>query len=164
MSRAALNSADWKKLQELFHRALQLPAAELPKFIDGLDSDSSHLRAELLALIASEREAADEALISVVPIEPLVLAPGSVVEGYEITSSLGAGGMGVVYRAVELSTRRQVALKVMGRGLESSSAIRRFRSEAQILAKLRHPNIAQLYAAGSLRLAPNTCRDRKSVV
>ncbi|MDY7109933.1 MAG: tetratricopeptide repeat protein [Planctomycetota bacterium] len=68
---------------------------------------------------------------------------------YSIRSVLGRGGMGTVYLAVQEHPRRTVALKVMKSGIASRSALRRFEYESQILARLRHPNIAQVYEAGT---------------
>jgi len=67
--------------------------------------------------------------------------------GYTIVRSLGEGGMGVVYEAVQANPRRTVALKVLRSALPSSAMLTRFRHEAQILAKLRHPGIAHVYEA-----------------
>ncbi len=61
---------------------------------------------------------------------------------------IGSGGMGVVYEAVQEQPRRTVALKIMRQGIASRSALRRFEYESQILARLRHPGIAEVYEAG----------------
>jgi serine/threonine protein kinase len=67
---------------------------------------------------------------------------------YRIKRAIAAGGMGVVYEAVQEHPRRTVALKIIKRGFASRSALRRFEFESQILARLRHPGIAQVYEAG----------------
>jgi len=67
---------------------------------------------------------------------------------YVITGVLGAGGMATVYEAEQEHPRRLVALKVMGRGLASPSLLSRFRQEAELLGRLHHPGIAQVYEAG----------------
>jgi predicted Ser/Thr protein kinase len=67
---------------------------------------------------------------------------------YRILDLLGEGGMGVVYRAEQENPRRQVALKVIARGQASRQMLRRFEHEAQILGRLHHPGIAQIYEAG----------------
>jgi len=73
----------------------------------------------------------------------------SAIPGYEIERELGTGGMGRVYLARELSTKRQVALKVMLAGPRAGARQRRrFEREVEIAASLEHPNIARLYASG----------------
>jgi serine/threonine protein kinase len=73
------------------------------------------------------------------------------IEGYEITDKLGEGGMGTVWRAKQLSTNRQVALKVMKPGFFGSEKARaRFEREVEIAAQLEHPNIARVYESGLL--------------
>ena len=77
--------------------------------------------------------------------------PGTVpeVEGYEVTGPLGEGGMGTVWRAMQLSTRRQVALKFLGKGaFGSQRAHARFEREVELTAGLQHPNIARVYDSG----------------
>lgn len=71
------------------------------------------------------------------------------IDGYTITGRLGEGGMGTVWRAVQLSTRREVALKVMGAAWFGSEAGRvRFDREVELTARLEHPNLARLYESG----------------
>ena len=62
---------------------------------------------------------------------------------------IGQGGMGFVYEAMQEAPRRRVALKVIRAGGASKMALRRFEFETEILAKLHHPNIAQIYEAGT---------------
>jgi len=80
---------------------------------------------------------------------------GVEVDGYRVVRPLGQGGMGRVYEAFDTRLRRRVAIKVMG-GLASpaANALARFRREAEALAALNHPNVAQIYAAGSWRGLP----------
>ncbi len=74
------------------------------------------------------------------------LAAGTRLGPYEILSALGAGGMGEVYLARDVRLERQVALKVLGSGLLADGGARkRFRKEAQALARLNHPHIAQVH-------------------
>ena len=74
---------------------------------------------------------------------------GSRLGPYEITSAIGAGGMGEVYRARDERLERDVAIKVLPPGvLTDDAARRRFRNEALALAKLSHPNIAAVHDVG----------------
>lgn len=69
--------------------------------------------------------------------------------GYQILGVLGQGGMGVVYRARQKSPKRDVALKVLRSGLVTRELMRRFEKEAQVLGRLHHIGIAQIYEAGA---------------
>jgi eukaryotic-like serine/threonine-protein kinase len=73
---------------------------------------------------------------------------GTSIGGYHVKRVIATGGMGIVYEATQTSPRRTIALKIMKRGIASRSALRRFQYEAQILARLRHPGIAEIYQAG----------------
>jgi tetratricopeptide (TPR) repeat protein len=71
------------------------------------------------------------------------------VPGYEILGELGRGGMGVVYRARQVALDRLVALKVILAGIHADPEMqRRFRSEAETVARLRHPNFVQVHDYG----------------
>jgi serine/threonine protein kinase/Tfp pilus assembly protein PilF len=72
------------------------------------------------------------------------------IEGYHILDRLGAGGMGVVWRAVQSSTRREVALKLVSAAMFGSDRARlRFDREVELMARLEHPNIARVYDSGT---------------
>jgi len=74
------------------------------------------------------------------------LAAGSRLGPYEVLSSIGAGGMGEVYRARDSTLHRDVALKVLPEAFASDpDRLARFEREAQLLASLNHPNIAAIY-------------------
>lgn len=76
----------------------------------------------------------------------MVLAPGSRLGGHEIIALLGEGGMGKVYRARDGKLNREVAIKVIREDVASDhDRLARFTREAQVLASLNHPNIAQVH-------------------
>jgi Tol biopolymer transport system component len=80
---------------------------------------------------------------------------GSLLGSYEITSPLGEGGMGVVYRARDTKLGRDVAIKVLPDAFAGDpDRLQRFRREAQVLASLNHSNIAQIYG---LEESGSTC-------
>ena len=68
---------------------------------------------------------------------------------YRVIKTLGEGGMGVVYLAEQENTHRQVALKVVRPGVASSRTLSRLKHEAEVLAQLQHPGIAQVFEAGT---------------
>src|SRR3954452_9456394 len=82
-----------------------------------------------------------------------MLAPGTRFGSYEIVSPLGAGGMGEVYRARDVSLNRDVALKILSPAFTGDpERVARFRREAQVLAALNHSHIAQIYGLAEARL------------
>ena len=70
---------------------------------------------------------------------------------YRIKRAIASGGMGTVYEAMQEKPRRTVAVKLMRAGIASRSALRRFEYESQLLARLHHRGIAQVYEAGTHR-------------
>jgi serine/threonine protein kinase len=78
----------------------------------------------------------------------MALAPGTRLGAYEIIALIGAGGMGEVYRARDARLNRDVALKVLPELFATDpDRLARFKREAQLLASLNHPHIAQVYEA-----------------
>ena len=78
-----------------------------------------------------------------------MLSTGSVLGDFRIDDEIGRGGMGVVYRATQVSLGRPVALKVISEALSDREGFReRFERESRLAASLDHPNIIPVYAAG----------------
>src|SRR6187431_143931 len=74
------------------------------------------------------------------------LPVGTRIGPYEVVAPIGAGGMGEVYRARDTKLNRDVALKILPQAFASDpERLARFKREAQVLASLNHPNIAQIY-------------------
>ncbi len=100
---------------------------------------------------------ADAETATVLPGSPETIKPRAVdfskarpeVVGYEILGELGRGGMGIVYQARHLTLNRLVALKmILAGGHAGEHELARFRSEAQAVARLHHPNIIQIFEVG----------------
>jgi serine/threonine protein kinase len=120
-------------------------AGELARRIAGLRRLEGLARATSRATVSAA--AADS--------DPGPTAPGAAPQpprptlpGYQVLGKLGEGGMGVVYRARDLALSRVVAIKQLSHPAPSAEALGRFRAEAEALAKLRHPHVVQVYAAG----------------
>ena len=80
------------------------------------------------------------------------MSPQSTIAHYRITSKLGEGGMGEVYRAADTKLNRDVAIKVLPEIFaQDPERLARFTREAQVLASLNHPNIAAIYGVEERR-------------
>jgi hypothetical protein len=93
------------------------------------------------------------------------LGAGSVFAGYRIESLLDRGGMGVVYKAVDVDLERTVALKIIApEHTQDATAVARFKAEARLAASLEHPNIVPIHRGGeedgilylAMRFVPGT--------
>lgn len=101
-----------------------------------------------LAITQAERSQIDSASATQPMVAPLT-EDWPTIKGYTITSELGCGGMGVVYRARQWGLNRTVALKVVKNHAEANSEdLVRLLSEAETVALLQHPHIVQIYEVG----------------
>jgi len=147
----------WRAAEELFHHAAALPPDERAPFLAVQCPDDFELRdavERLLDSTTSPGNAIAEAVGSAAALWAETRT-ASVIGGrigpYLVTELIGEGGMGSVYQAVrdDDEFRKEVALKLIKRGMDSQSIVRRFRNERQILATLDHPDIARLLDGGS---------------
>jgi eukaryotic-like serine/threonine-protein kinase len=84
-----------------------------------------------------------------------MLQPGTRIDSYEIVEPIGAGGMGVIFRARDVRLGRDVAIKLLpDRAVQDSGAIARFRLEAQAASALNHPHILTIYDIGETSETP----------
>ncbi len=147
------------RVQEIFLAACDLPVEERAAFLASACAGSPALAAEVKALLAFDQtgDGMLDAPLLATAFSLSAAAEDAIIAGetpteigpYQIEGTIGQGGMGVVYRAQQLNPRRPVALKVMRPGLSDSSARQRFELETQILGRLQHPGIAQIYEAGT---------------
>lgn len=142
--------------EQLFEEALDLPQERRAAFLDAACRGMPELRNAVDALL-EERDRLS-GFLSAPPWSPTdgtggpeplqQLRPGTRLGRYSILEKLGAGGMGVVYRARDEKLERMVAVKILTLGvLTGEEARRHFRREALALAKLNHPHIAAVYDA-----------------
>ena len=153
-------SADtWHRVKELFDAALDLPSDERAAFLDRACIGNEALRAEVESLLESDEQESsfiDETAFAVARPRPGAAEDSAAFVGrhfgaYRVIRELGRGGLGIVYLAARADEQfqKEVAIKVVKRGLDTDDILRRFRAERQILAQLDHPNIARLLDAGS---------------
>jgi serine/threonine protein kinase len=159
-----------ERVEELFHRAADLDTGERAALLETECGTDINLRAAVEELLQHDdpRDRTDGFIVR--PVErrrgepadssradeeaggPLP-RPGP--PGYELLELLGQGGMGVVFKARQLSLNRLVALKI----LRSSTPVRseqlaRFQAEAEALARVQHPNIVQIHEVGEYEGRP----------
>lgn len=144
----------WRIIRAHFADLSGLPAPERAARLVALREGDPPLADELDSLLAAHD---DPEFLTGTPALPaaddLAADPlmGELIGNYRIVECVGAGGMGIVYRAVRADDqyRDEVALKLVRRGMDSDHVVQRFRAERQILANLDHPNIARLLDGGA---------------
>jgi serine/threonine-protein kinase len=144
----------WKRVQELFHAAADLPEPEQRKVLEAQCGEDWELRSQVEALLVADRQGVPLLDGNVATVAQKVLGPDVQTQAqfgrYRIVRLLGEGGMGLVYLAERTDLRSQVALKVLRDAWISPSRRERFQSEQRTLAQLNHPCIAQLHDADTL--------------
>jgi serine/threonine protein kinase len=147
----------WQRVRDVFAQVMDLPAEQRSRFIADKCADDGELRKEVESLLEHDSRVGPDFLPApdlpgaiVLPKAPEGPDPliGQHIGRYHVKGVIARGGMATVYEAVQEQPHRVVALKVMHPHVLSRSAPRRFEFEAQVLGRLRHPNIAQVYEAG----------------
>ena len=139
------------RLFALFDRLVDLPPAERERILAASCAGEPELHAELARLLAADESTAAAELGELAPTRSELLAVGTCVGGnFVVDGVLGEGGMGIVYRARQQVPPRVVALKCLRPGRHSATALARLWREAELMARLQHPGIAQIHASGTL--------------
>lgn len=146
----------WRQAKELFQAALDHPAEGREALVAERCADAA-VRAEVMRLLRLHDDSDSFLQTPIEPSEPPATSGGDPligrqVGGFTILRRIGAGGMGAVYEAEQEKPRRRAAVKLLRPGFATPSLLRRLEYEAEILAKLQHPGIAHVYAAGTFDL------------
>lgn len=147
----------WARLQEVFEEALELDPGERAAFLDAACAGDPALRRDLEALLRSASRLGEADLIrgavedALLEMEEVPDRAGIRLGAYRLIRVLGRGGMGNVWLAerADAAYEARVAIKLVRGGFAHPDLARRFRTERQILADLRHPNIARLLDGGT---------------
>ncbi|MGE0142122.1 MAG: SUMF1/EgtB/PvdO family nonheme iron enzyme [Planctomycetota bacterium] len=137
---------DWRQVRALFERCVGLDSRQIDEILEKVDSAIAREVRDLLRHAPSTSTGASGGGND--DVGAMRFSPGERIGGYRILRVLGSGGIGVVLVAEQQTPRRLVALKILRADLPSTAATERFRMEAEVLARLRHPGIAQIYETG----------------
>ena len=147
-----MKTEDWQKIKEVFNAAIDLPEEEQAEFLEKQDENICW---EVQKLIKSHDKAndfiAESAMIEIGLVDETDANIGKTIDSYKILKEIGHGGMGTVYLAAKAdeSFDKKVAIKLIKRGMDTTSVLKRFVMERKILAGLENPNIANLLDGGS---------------
>ena len=129
----------WRQISAIYQQAAARTGKDRDVYLTQTCGGNADLRRDVESLLAHDPHVSFLA-------SPVTLPAGSRIGPYELIEVIGAGGMGIVYRARDLKLQRDVALKVLPEAVAlDPDRIARFRREATVLASLNHPNIAAIY-------------------
>lgn len=145
-----MSTSKHRQTQELFFAALERPPERREQFLREVCGGDEQLLSDVRSLLSSN-EASDAFLsrpAARLQVETEGGWVGRKIGRFKIVARLGAGTSGEVYLATQESPERKVAIKLLSRGLRSST-LRRFEAEAEVLARLSHPGIARVIESGT---------------
>jgi serine/threonine protein kinase len=151
-----MSSEPLNRVDEIFQAALDLPPAQRSAYLNDACAGDTELRQEIESLLRSYEESADFMERPAIESDAAVIADqlvdrnaGESVGHYRLLKSIGSGGMGEVYLAVDARTDRKVALKLLPGELSTNrDRVQRFQQEARAALALNHPNIVTIYEIG----------------
>jgi Tol biopolymer transport system component len=146
-------AASWERVRAVFHAAVEEPVASRAAFLARACAGNDDLRREVESLLAAADAAPGFLEGPVIDVgadrgeAPPELQPGDRIGNFEVIDSLGAGGMGEVYRARDTTLRREVAVKLLPRAMaDDHQRLARFERESRILAAMNHAHIAAIHS------------------
>ncbi len=151
-----MNADELRRVQAVFDAAIELPPDQRAEFLDRTCASDAATRAAVERLLRADDAVHGGTFISAAVDEAAKefasapVAPAQTVGAYRLLHELGRGGMGTVWLAerADEAYRARVAIKFVRGGFAHPELERRFRAERQILADVRHPNIARLLDGG----------------
>ncbi len=149
----AITPERWRRVEELYHAALAHAAGDRAAFLAGACEDDDALRREVESLLAEPAsgflgEPAGAEAGRPADADAPAVGIGDRIGVYRIDAAIGAGGMGVVYRALDTRLHRPVAIKFLSDALADVAGRRRFQREAQTASSLNHPHIVTVHDVG----------------
>jgi len=157
-----MTTDEWKRVDALFHAALDLPPTARWAYVNAESLGDEGLRREVASLLAAHEHAGGflEGGAEGLPEErletdpnPADVRPGGRLGAFEILDVIGTGGMGRVYRGRDTRLDRFVAIKVLSPEIADDPRSReRFEREARVVSRLAHPHICTLYDLGLARV------------
>ncbi|HMB91150.1 MAG TPA: serine/threonine-protein kinase [Rhodothermales bacterium] len=152
-----MDSERWKQVNAVLDEVLDLPPGRREAYLETHYKDDPALQREVASLLAASDEAddflaapaKDYAATLISRSKPMTddALIGQEIDGYQIQDVLGRGGMGIVYKALDVNLDKEVALKMIDPTLaRDATFVRRFRSEARALARIDSRHIVRVHA------------------